>query len=53
MSPQSIVIRGQWIKDRTGRDLIVMDPTEQAYDVEYADRENCQIVKFEKEKEDK
>ena len=28
ISPESIVIRGQWVQDSQGRDLILLDPTD-------------------------
>ena len=44
VSPASIVLRGQWVKNEKGKDLIVIDPTDQAYSVVYADRATNSIV---------
>lgn len=31
VNPASIVIKGQWVKNEDGKDLILFDPTDQAY----------------------
>ena len=49
VSAESIVIRGQWVQDPEGKDLIIMDPTDQAYEVIYADKETSSVSTFEKD----
>ena len=53
VSPAAIVIKGQWVKNEEGKDLIIMDPTDQPYDVLFADRATNSVTKFEKDDDDK
>ena len=53
VSPAAIVIKGQWVKNEDGKDLIIMDPTDQPYDVLFADRATNSVTKFEKDDDDK
>ena len=52
MPKGSLVLRGQWVQDESGRDLIVIDPTDQAYEIVYADKDKSRIVEFEKDDEE-
>lgn len=49
VSPASIVIKGQWVKNEEGKDLILFDPSDQAYDVMFADKLTNAITKFDKD----
>ena len=43
------MLKGQWVKDQDGKDLIVIDPAEQPYDVIYADKAALQVTRFERD----
>lgn len=47
-----IVIKGQWVKNEEGKDLIMFDPTEQEYEVIWADRKTQQLTKFDQDDDD-
>ena len=49
VNPASIVIKGQWVKNEEGKDMILMDPTDQPYEVIYADRGTNSVTKFERD----
>ena len=49
ISKGSIVLRGQWVQDSGGKDLIIIDPTDQSYEVLYADKDTSSIRTFEKD----
>ena len=43
------MLKGQHVQDSTGRDLILLDPTDQPYQVLMADPKTMQVLKFEKD----
>ena len=37
IKPDPLVLKGLWVKDSTGKDLILLDPSDQPYELVYAD----------------
>jgi hypothetical protein len=33
----ALVLKGQWVTDTSGKDLLLIDPTDQPYEIVYAD----------------
>ena len=44
-SPESIVLVGQWVQ-ANGKDMLLIDPVDQAYNILYADPEKAEVSVF-------
>ena len=49
MSADSVVLKGQHVQDETGKDLVLIDPADQPYNILYADGTNSTVSTFERD----
>ncbi len=44
-----LVLKGQWVRNAEGKDLLLIDPTDQPYEIVYADKESSSVTGFDRD----